>query len=233
VTDSQLFFFNGGAGPLSLSPENQVESCFTVSNDVLDVGPCRSGDLDQLFTFGDALSLAPEPTSTSTDVQTTSADLTTSLSATSTTSGQETTTATAAITTSLQATATATTTADADLAGKPNPTEAVPVSGAGLVLQPTAVAESHQRDDTATRAFSSVSIQSPDGKCLFIDPTAGDFRENLIPVSLVQCAGTPNEKFDIITAGKHNNAQNSALIVSSLVSFESCKFRILEDCILS
>jgi hypothetical protein len=102
--------------------------------------------------------------------------------------------------------------------GKPNPTEAVPVSGAGRVLQPTAVAESHQRDDTATRAFSSVGIRSPDGRCLFIDTTAGDFRENLIPVSLVKCSGTPNEKFDIITAGKHNNAKNSALIVSSLVS---------------
>jgi hypothetical protein len=101
--------------------------------------------------------------------------------------------------------------------GIPNPTDAVAVSRAGGTLQPSAVAESQQRDDTATRAFTSVSIQAPGGQCLFVDPTAGDFRENLIPVSLVTCGGTPNEKFDVITAGVHNNAQNSALIVSSLV----------------
>jgi hypothetical protein len=56
---------------------------------------------------------------------------------------------------------------------------------------------------------------------LFVDPAAGDFRQNLIPVSLVDCAGTPNEKWDVITAGKHNDAKNSALIVSSLVSLRS------------
>ncbi|KAI3320405.1 hypothetical protein HD806DRAFT_231403 [Xylariaceae sp. AK1471] len=214
VTDSQLFPFNGGAGPLSFSPENQEDSCITASNNVLDIAPCESGDLNQLFTFGDALSLQPEPTAT--NVQTASADLTTSLGSTSTTPSQEATTTTT--TTNQKATATSAPIGNTNVAGVPNPTEAVPVSRAGGVLQPTAVAESHQRDDTATRAFSSVSIQSPDGQCLFIDPTAGDFRENLIPVSLVKCAGTPNEKFDIITAGKHNNAENSALIVSSLMN---------------
>jgi hypothetical protein len=218
VTNSQLFFFNGGAGPLSLSPENQEDSCMTVSNNVLDIASCQAGDLNQLFTFGDALSLSPEPTATATPGQTQSADQTTLLSIPSITSTRKSGTTTAANQrTTATATATATRNAGGDK-GIPNPTEAVPVSGAGGRLQPTAVAESHQRDSTATRAFSSVSIKSPDGKCLFVDPTAGDFRENLIPVSLVTCGGTPNEKFDIITAGKHNNAQNSALIVSSLVS---------------
>jgi hypothetical protein len=61
-----------------------------------------------------------------------------------------------------------------------------------------------------------VSIKSADGQCLFIDPTAGDFRENLIPVALKPCDGSPNEKFDFITAGKHNNAPNSTLVVSTL-----------------
>lgn len=211
MTNSQLFPFNGGAGPLSFSPENEPDTCFTVSNSVIDVAPCQAGDLSQLFTFGDALSLQPSQTSAEATQATTS--VTTSLDPTSTTLGQGTTTTSA----NLQTTA-ASATATAIVGGVPNPTEAVPVSGAGGVLQPTAVAESHQRDGGATRAFSSVSIQSPDGRCLFIDPTAGDFRENLIPVSLVPCAGTPNEKFDIITAGKHNNAENSALIVSSLVS---------------
>jgi len=214
VTDSQLFFFNGGAGPLSLSPENQEDSCMTVSDKVVDIASCQAGDLNQLFTFGDALSLSPEPTGTS--GQTASASQTTLSSIPSITSTRKSGTTTTASQKTTAATATATSNANHNK-GVPNPTEAVPVSGAGGVLQPTAVAESHQRDDTATRAFSSVSIKSPDGKCLFIDPTAGDFRENLIPVSLVTCGGTPNEKFDIITAGKHNNAQNSALIVSSLV----------------
>ncbi|KAK7752549.1 hypothetical protein SLS62_005517 [Diatrype stigma] len=100
----------------------------------------------------------------------------------------------------------------------PNPTNPVPVSGAGGILQPTAAAESHERDDTAARAFTAVGIQASDGRCLFIDPTAGDFRQNLIPISLVRCGGTPNEKFDVITTGKHNNAPNSALLVSSLMN---------------
>ncbi|KAJ8131170.1 hypothetical protein O1611_g2454 [Lasiodiplodia mahajangana] len=210
VTDSQLFPFNGGAGPLSLSPENDEDVCFTVLDDVIDVAPCRAGDLSQLFTFGDALSLQPNETSVGT---TTTAALTTSLKTTSTAQSQEATTATA----SQQTTATFVTSSVAAVETA-NPTEAVPVSGAGGVLQPTAAAEANQRDDTATRAFSSVSIQSPDGRCLSVDPTAGDFRENLIPVSLVACAGTPNEKFDIVTAGKHNNAKNAALVVSSLMN---------------
>ncbi|KAI0405636.1 hypothetical protein F4802DRAFT_606667 [Xylaria palmicola] len=211
VTDSQLFPFNGGAGPLSLSPENAPDLCFTVLDDIIDVAPCEAGDLRQLFTFGDSLSLEPNPTST--NARATSTRPTASPKPTSKTAGQVATTTTA----SRGATETLGTT-DSAVVAVPNPTEAVPVSGAGGVLQPTAVAESHQRDDTATRAFTSVNIQSPDGRCLFIEPTAGDFRENLIPVSLVQCAGTPNEKFDIITAGKHNDAENAALIVSSLTN---------------
>ncbi|KAK4217411.1 hypothetical protein QBC37DRAFT_53776 [Rhypophila decipiens] len=102
-----------------------------------------------------------------------------------------------------------------------NPTEPVPVSRAGGRLNPTAAAEAHQRDDTATRAFTGVEIRDPDGKCLFVDPTAGDFRQNLIPISSVECSGSPNEKWDVITAGKHNNQRGNApaaLIVSSLTN---------------
>ncbi|KAI1306591.1 hypothetical protein F5Y03DRAFT_134801 [Xylaria venustula] len=212
VTNSQLFPFNGGAGPLSLSPENDANSCFTVSDNVVDVAPCEAGDLHQLFTFGDTLTL--EPNATSTEVTVTPTPSTTTSNPVSTTLDQGTTTTTI----NNVATTTSTTTSSGAVVGISNPTETVPVSRAGGVLQPTAVAESQQRDDTATRAFTSISIQSPDGRCLFIDPTAGDFRENLIPVSLVSCGGTPNEKFDIITAGKHNTAANSALIVSSLMN---------------
>ncbi|KAK5653165.1 hypothetical protein OQA88_9264 [Cercophora sp. LCS_1] len=99
-----------------------------------------------------------------------------------------------------------------------NPTTPVPVSRAGGVLQPSAAAEANQRDTTATRAFSDVSIRAPNGQCLFIDPTAGDFRQNLIPVSLVDCTGSPNEKWDIITAGRHNapSRKPATLVVSTL-----------------
>ena len=98
-----------------------------------------------------------------------------------------------------------------------NPTTPVPVSGAGGTLQPSSAAESNQRDNTATRAFSSVSLVASNGQCLFIDPTAGDFRQNLIPVNLQPCDGSLNEKFDLITAGIHNNTPNTTLVVSSLV----------------
>jgi hypothetical protein len=92
----------------------------------------------------------------------------------------------------------------------------VSVSRAGGVLNPSAAAEANPRDDTATRAFSSVSIRSASGECLFIDRTAGDFRELLIPIVLQPCDGSTNQQWDIITSGKHNNQPNSALIVSTL-----------------
>lgn len=46
-------------------------------------------------------------------------------------------------------------------------------------LNPDATEEAHQRDDTATRAFSDVEIKTSDGRCLFVDPLSGDFRANL------------------------------------------------------
>jgi hypothetical protein len=84
------------------------------------------------------------------------------------------------------------------------------------VLEPSAAAEANLRDSTAVRAFSSVSLKSSSGLCLFIDPTAGDFRQNLIPVALQPCTGAAGEKFDFITSGLHNNIANSTLIVSTL-----------------
>lgn len=52
-----------------------------------------------------------------------------------------------------------------------------------------------------------------------MDPLSGDFRENLTPVQLVACdPNSPGQKWDVITAGKHNNVPGFGLIVSSLVS---------------
>ncbi|KAH8673379.1 hypothetical protein BX600DRAFT_204590 [Xylariales sp. PMI_506] len=236
VTNSQLFAFNGTESTVTFSPENQPGSCFVVTGDVLDIADCASGDATQVFTFAGAAAdgataVVSTPAATTSETESTALSTlasvtiskkkkkcktvtgTTSVVAATTSSAASTdTTAAAAVVTSSAAVVTN----DASGAGIPNPTTPVPVSGAGGTLQPSAVAEAQQRDDTATRAFSSVSIQAPNGQCLFVDPTAGDFRENLIPVSLVTCGGTPNEKFDLVTAGVHNNAQGSALIVSSL-----------------
>ena len=96
-------------------------------------------------------------------------------------------------------------------------TSQIGVARAGGVLNQQAAAEANVRDDTATRAFSAASIKSADGQCLFIDPTAGDFRENLIPVQLKACDGSSNEMFDIITKGKHNDEPGSMLVVSVAV----------------
>ncbi|KAI0880750.1 uncharacterized protein GGS22DRAFT_79633 [Annulohypoxylon maeteangense] len=206
VTDSQLFPFTSSAGAITFTPENDLQSCFTVKGNVVDVAPCAAGNANQQFTFGDAAASAGGSQTTTQVSGTLIATATSqSLSKASTTSASQ-TASSPAVTTNVA------------VGGIPNPTESVPVSRAGGILQPTAVAEAQARDNTATRAFTSVSIKAPNGQCLFIDPTAGDFRENLIPVSLVDCAGTPNEKFDVITAGKHNNAQGSALIVSSLTN---------------
>jgi hypothetical protein len=246
VTNSQLFPFAGGAGPLALSPENAAGICLTVSGGVVDQAACNTADANQSFTFGDdaappaaTTAAAPPPASTTaaaeepptecaadppeeTDVET-APEGTTAVATTAEETAAATTAAeTAAITTSSAAVATTsaaavtTTTPPAQIVDA-NPTSAVPVSRAGGVLQPSAAAEANVRDDTATRAFTSVSLKSANGQCLFIDPAAGDFRENLIPIQLQECTGSANEKFDILTAGKHNDQPGSALIVSSLV----------------
>ncbi|ERS97332.1 hypothetical protein HMPREF1624_06664 [Sporothrix schenckii ATCC 58251] len=99
----------------------------------------------------------------------------------------------------------------------PQPDSAVPVSRGGN-LSPSAAAEANPVDSTAKRNLTSVTIRAPNGQCLFVDPTAGDFRENLIPVSLVDCSGTPNERWDVVTSGAHNDVPGTALIVSTLTN---------------
>jgi hypothetical protein len=241
VTNSQLFAFDGGAGPLSLQPQNQDGSCLVVKDSAIDIADCNNSDASQSFTLGGAAANGGNSNgntnggnageSTSTCTKSTRTVTVQPTQSTGKAAAPETT-----LTASLPfqnkgnaAVPTATfilDTGDGDDAGTGdiptvNPTDPVPVSRAGGRLQPTAAAESHERDVTATRAFSSVEIRAPNGQCLFVDPTAGDFRQNLIPVSLVDCSGSPNEKWDIITEGKHNKAnpnRPAALVVSALVS---------------
>ena len=49
VTNSQLFPFQGGAGPLALAPKNDNgKTCFAVKGDVVDSAPCAAGDASQV-----------------------------------------------------------------------------------------------------------------------------------------------------------------------------------------
>lgn len=90
-------------------------------------------------------------------------------------------------------------------------------TAAGVTLDAAAVAEAQVRDDTATRAFSDAALKTSDGQCLTVSATSGDFRENLIPVTIAACDGSAGQKFDVITAGKHNDQPGTALFVSTLV----------------
>ncbi|KAH7346823.1 hypothetical protein BKA65DRAFT_284888 [Rhexocercosporidium sp. MPI-PUGE-AT-0058] len=249
VTNSQLFSFAGGAGPLSFEPKNAAGTCLAVTGNVLDQAPCKAGDAAQSFTFGvatggaqrGAVSSTPAvvsstakaiPTSTPeaappaanspAEVAAPAVSSACTLTTVITMIRPESSTAPVAdiaVSTSASETASAPeATSPAAVGDIPsvNPTTEVPVSRAGGTLNPSSAAEAHQRDDTATRAFTSVSLKSANGQCLFIDPTAGDFRQNLIPIAVQPCTGSANEKFDLITKGKHIKDEGATLVVSSL-----------------
>jgi hypothetical protein len=218
VTDSQLFGFNGFQGPFTLVPRNKAGTCMSVNGARLDEATCNNS-AGQTFTIGNGASSGSNtPPPSNTDVNNGSG---TCGAASSTTTVVVTVTEAATTSAAAQTTAAPPTTNNNQvntIISNPilDPSKTVSVSRAGGVLNPTAAAQANTRDDTATRAFSNVQLKSANGQCLFIDPTAGDFRENLIPVQVKSCDNSDNEKFDIITAGKHNNAKNSMLIVSSL-----------------
>jgi hypothetical protein len=245
VTNSQLFAFTGGAGPLALTPENSVTTCLTVKGSLIDQTSCSKTDPNQSFTFGNtapgpalnnSLNVAPSAASSTvvdpssaTPIDSGSKAVEPKVAACQPVANSTTSPTVDQALESGNPVANSTTSSPVDPApqssntatpSSPSPgnDSPIPVSRAGGFLNPSAVAEANQRDDTATRAFSSVSLKSAaDGKCLSVNPTAGDFRENLIPVELVDCTGAPGEKFDFITAGKHINRPGSTLIVSTLV----------------
>jgi hypothetical protein len=232
---------------LALEPTNAVGTCLTVTSaNILDEAPCNAADADQSFTFsgGGAAVVAATTTTPSASSTSFTAALVASTSDVAQAVSQCVSVTTVFVTraaassssilsaappsssaadvssvsAAVQSSAAAVTGGEIVLAtDAANPTTPVPVSGAGGTLQPSSAAEANQRDNTATRAFSSVSLKASNGQCLFIDPTAGDFRQNLIPVNLQPCDGSLNEKFDLITAGIHNNTPNTTLVVSSLV----------------
>jgi len=94
---------------------------------------------------------------------------------------------------------------------------ALPIHYRDVTIDQAAAAAAHVRDNTATRAFSSQEIKTSDGQCLFIDPASGSARENNIPIQTATCDGSEAQKWDVITAGVHNNQPGFALIVNNLV----------------
>ncbi|KAJ7089342.1 hypothetical protein B0H15DRAFT_885494 [Mycena belliarum] len=223
VTDSQLFAFTGGAGPQALVPQNGKNAvCLTIKGNALDQTACKGANSAtgaELFTFGGKAAAnngaaattkaAIATTSSAADcvASTVTKTVTVTAGAGKTNVALDTTSSTAAATTTGKAAATTT--------GTPT---LVKVSGARGVLDPTAVAESQKKDTTATRAATGVEIKTSDGKCLSVDATAGDFRQNLIPVAIKDCDKSDGQKFDFITKGIHNDKDGQTLIVSSLTN---------------
>ncbi|KAF7857161.1 hypothetical protein EAF04_009402 [Stromatinia cepivora] len=207
VTNSQLFPFNGTSGPLALSPGNAPGTCLSATTaNVLDEAPCDETDSSQTFTFG-ASSASTDP-ATASSVAPAASDVAAIPSSTALVSP--------AVISSLPSLTSLAVTAAASTVPTGDPTAPLPVSRAGGVLDPSAAAEANALDNTAVKAFSSVALKDASGQCLFIDPTAGDFRQNLIPITLQACDGSQNQAWDIVTSGKHNNVADSVLVVSSL-----------------
>ncbi|PMB64850.1 hypothetical protein BM221_009037 [Beauveria bassiana] len=220
VSDSQLFAFNGTEGTIALTPQNSPGQCLVAAVDKVVIAVCDDKDDKQKFTFGgDAgkssdgnITQSRQPTPSSTVVsETPSADVDLSSTAKPSKSLN--------ISTPLPL-------------RPPAPcsftisTTTIPVSGAGGNLNPTAAAAANQFDTTADRALESINLRAPDGRCLSLDPTAGDFRQNLIPVGLATCSEDSGQKFDVVTRGKHNDGKDGkALLVSVLtngcLSFDS------------
>lgn len=171
-----------------------------VKNNALDISDCSPGDSTQEFLF------SAQPTRASgaaTD------------EAPSSTSEKRGSYATSNLANELVGTGAAgPATAASGVAGA-NATESAAVSGAGNKIDQAATEEAQQRDNTAVRAVSNTKIRASNGQCLSVDPTAGDFRMNLIPVALTDCNNPTT--WDIITSGKHNDGSggDAALIVST------------------
>lgn len=53
MTTAQLFPGDGSTGPLTLAPESQPASCFTVKGNSIEIADCEDGNESQTFTFDD------------------------------------------------------------------------------------------------------------------------------------------------------------------------------------
>lgn len=171
-----------------------------MKNGVLDISDCSPGDSTQEFLF----SAPPTRASATATGQLPSGK-----------SGQRGSYATSNFANERVGTGTAGSATTASGVAGANATESAAVPGGGNKIDQTATEEAQQRDDTAVRAVSNTKIRASNGQCLSVDPTAGDFRMNLIPVTLTDCNNPTT--WDIITSGKHNDGSggDAALIVST------------------
>lgn len=210
VTNSQLFPFNGSAGPLSLSPSNGAGFCLFADSDFININNCSEGSSDQIFTIGDAAGGddgADEGADDEPAIEEPTVPSATTPLPTPTPSAP-----------ADDADAPATTAPPSEIPAE-NPKEPVPVSRAGGILDVEAAAEAHTPDSTAVKAREGVSIRATGGDiCLSVDPTAGDFRQNLIPVAVAPCDGLANQKFDLVSSGIHNNGDAGAVLVVSALT---------------
>ncbi|KAJ7484523.1 hypothetical protein FB451DRAFT_1128710 [Mycena latifolia] len=222
--------------------------CLTIKGNALDQTACggaNSATGAELFTFGGKAATTTAATTaqtTTTEAVVTTSATTEAAATTTTTSAGDSLATTVTETVTVTVTAGGSTATNVDVVSIGSSAEAttsstvdaatttaqaatttaasatIKVSGAGGVLNPTAAAESHPKDTTATRAATGAQIKTSDGKCLFVDATAGDFRGNLIPIAIKTCDGSDGQKFDFITKGVHNDKTDQTLIVSSLTN---------------
>jgi len=209
VTNSQLFTFANNSTTIPLVTTSQANTCLFNNNGFLDDTSCDTSNptADEIFNIvggtADSSSGSAASASAVTDVASSAVATSSSVAATSTATSSSSIAVTSAATTSSVAVTSASTTASA------------PLITATTVLDPAAVAQAQVRDDTATRAFSAAQIQS-NGQCLTVNANSGDFRENLIPITIQDCDGSAGQQWDVITAGVHNNVPGTALFVSTL-----------------
>ncbi|KAJ7496941.1 hypothetical protein FB451DRAFT_1163014 [Mycena latifolia] len=163
VQSAQLFPFTAAnlTAPYALTPENAKG--VANNNDRLSNVACDPTAADQFFTIGSGSASATGAISipAATAVSTTAAVTTTQAAATTTQ---------AATTTGASAT--------------------FKVSGAGGVLNPTAAAESHPKDTTATRAATVYTLDLGQAMSL----RRCDFHENLISITIKTYDGSDGQK---------------------------------------
>jgi hypothetical protein len=210
-SNDQLFIIGGGA-------QGGANGGINGGANAGDNGGSQGGD-----KTGDSNSnsTCPPPTTSTVTVTISAADA----AGTSSVDCPPTTTSTVTVTVSAtgadsatQATGTAATASTKATQGAGSQTVSASKPTGTAKLDQKATDEAQQRDNTATRAFTSVQVKTSDGQCLSVDPLSGDFRENLIPITVGACDGSAGQKFDVITKGKHNNVDGTALIVSSLTN---------------
>ncbi|KAJ7292676.1 hypothetical protein C8J57DRAFT_1042258 [Mycena rebaudengoi] len=198
VTNSQLFTFKDASAPLALAPINAVGTCVFNNNGKLDAQACNNS-AGQLFTIGasgagGATAAPPAPPA------------------------QAPAPPAEAPAPPAEAPAPPAEAPAPPAQAPPAPPAQAPAPPANTPskLDAAATAEAQVRDDTATRAVSDGQIKTADGQCFTVDKEGGDFRANLIPVTVAACDGSAGQKFDVITAGKHNDQPGTALFVSTL-----------------